>query len=397
MTKQEIEHFTTPFTHTTVQSFLNPNELKMLQESYDMLTFNYKKTDLFSFYQTSALNIEFLEKSIIKFLNKNQKTYNFTLNQSEKGQPSQINVTFDIFASYYTNGSYLLPHDDSIDNRRIAFCLYLNTYETGELIMYNEECDKEIKRIKVQENLFVLFGVEKAYHEVNYCSEDGRRAVTGWLNWSGDVKGKDVLQKCFSLYTKKDHTSDDNIKNVKDYSHLAYNNNYDTSEEQTLKQQKVQSDNEKHNTSNKLTIELLEDIKVMPDCEIRLDKKFLSEEGPFYSRKIGRIVGSQTIIDLKGYKLVKKDGYKLRLGDYILLNDKINTVASDVVDLYFFEKIESDDFSVVKYVNENGEIDMEVDCLDNHLFVIKRLNREIYIERMENEVFMEHYVYERIK
>ncbi|KAM0679400.1 Prolyl 3-hydroxylase ogfod1 [Binucleata daphniae] len=372
MTNTNINHYNLAFIHTTITNFLTKEKLCLLKESYNALTFNHKKTDLFSFYQTAALNIDFLENYIADFLNKNQNVYKFTKQESNKN--NAIKISFDIFASYYTKGSYLLLHDDSIDNRKIAFCLYLNDFDTGELLMYNEACDTEVKRIKVEENLFVMFGVEKAYHEVNYCDNDGRMAITGWLNWDDEVSGKNVLNDSFAKYI------DVREKIIEKNAILDKTKIYDTST---------------NGQKNTYKIDPTDDIKVINDADIVLDTDFIGEEGPFYSRKVGRIVGSNTDIVINGYRLVTKNAYKLRIGDYILLNDVVNECIEDTIDVYYLKKVKADNVAVVKYVDENGEIEMEVECVDNTMFCIKRNKREIYIERMEHEVYIEHCIYKK--
>lgn len=380
MSRSNIIHCTVPFAHTVVSHFLAQKELCMLKNAYNALKFDYKKTDLFAFYQTAALDIEFLETYILDFLNNSQDNYKFTTN---KEQNNTFAVSFDIFASYYANDNYLLPHDDTVDDRKIAFCLYLSDFDTGELLMYNEACDEEMKRVKVQENLFVMFGIENAYHEVNYCSTDGRMAITGWLNWKDDVRGCDVLNCCFAKHTA-----------------VTDSKTQEKTQEKTQAKIRMfvarEGDNDVGNRQIVCQLDFVDDIQVKNDVSIDLQKDFLGQQGPFYSRRVGRIAGSNTDIRIKGYDMIAKDAYKLRVGDYILLNDKINNDTDDILDLYYFETDHKEEVPVVKYVNINGEIEMEISSLDKHLFCIKRQKREIYIERMENVVYMEHTVYKKV-
>jgi Rps23 Pro-64 3,4-dihydroxylase Tpa1-like proline 4-hydroxylase len=66
-------------------------------------------------------------------------------------------TSYNIFASYYFEGGYLLCHDDVIEDRKFAFSYYLEDHPSAELVFYEETATKEAKRIKVSKNILAIF------------------------------------------------------------------------------------------------------------------------------------------------------------------------------------------------------------------------------------------------
>lgn len=66
-------------------------------------------------------------------------------------------TSYNIFASYYFEGDYLLCHDDVIEDRKFAFSYYLEDHPTADLILYDETATKEAKHIKVTKNTLAIF------------------------------------------------------------------------------------------------------------------------------------------------------------------------------------------------------------------------------------------------
>lgn len=107
----------------------------------------------------------------------------------KNSSPSQIkkqDTFYNMFASYYFKGDYLLCHDDVIEDRLYAFSYYLEDHDSADLVLLNKDANKEVKRIKVKKNTLAIFQVsDVSYHEVDYCDTDGRKAITGWFNIKG--------------------------------------------------------------------------------------------------------------------------------------------------------------------------------------------------------------------
>jgi len=74
-------------------------------------------------------------------------------------------TTYNIFASYYFNGDYLLCHDDVVEDRKYAFSYYLEDHLSADLVLYDETATKVGKRIKVKKNTLAIFEVSAiSYH-----------------------------------------------------------------------------------------------------------------------------------------------------------------------------------------------------------------------------------------
>ena len=160
-----------PFKHIVIDNFLDEKDFKEVENIYKSQQFKLLSTDLFRFLQTNEINL-LLENFLTK-LNKEV----FSEFQKEK------ETFYTCFASFYREGDFLLCHDDCIDFREYAFTFYLDDFDSGELVLYDNDCLSESKRIQVYKNRIVIFKVGKtSFHEVKKCIKDGRRSITGWLN-----------------------------------------------------------------------------------------------------------------------------------------------------------------------------------------------------------------------
>ena len=161
-----------PFHHVIIDGFLPDDACAALQRLYRTFTFREIASDLFSFTQTQELNgvpqLEPLTHSLDELIETHVPL---------KGR------WYNIFASYYRKGDYLLCHDDVIENRYFAFCYYLDDFAGGELVLYEADCVTEHSRIAVKKNRLVIFRVgPDSFHEVAKCPADGRMAIIGWFN-----------------------------------------------------------------------------------------------------------------------------------------------------------------------------------------------------------------------
>ncbi|KAI5185530.1 prolyl 3-hydroxylase /prolyl 3,4-dihydroxylase [Nematocida homosporus] len=173
--------FRTPYYHRVIDDFLPPDVLARLLEKHDGAEYFEKHTDLFHFYQTEELN---KKKDYAEFLEKVKSAMAFDLAKIGK---AVAHPEMDLFGSYYEKGDYLLPHDDCVDDRVLAFSFYLNTparsggSTNGELALFHNDGISLAKAVAPKTNRMVIFEVsDKSYHEVQ--SADGvRMALTGWL------------------------------------------------------------------------------------------------------------------------------------------------------------------------------------------------------------------------
>ncbi|KAI5171704.1 prolyl 3-hydroxylase /prolyl 3,4-dihydroxylase [Nematocida sp. LUAm3] len=179
--KAEIE-YSHPFYHKMVDGFLSADELAKAKEVYASTSLFVKHSDLFRFYQSKELRNK---EEYAWFLD---RVKNEILKTAEKLGKDIISPEMDLFASFYSESHFLLPHDDCLDERIFAFSFYLGTMEdieneesNGALALYEGDGLTFSKRVPVVENRLVIFEVsEKSFHEVEKCF--GRReALTGWM------------------------------------------------------------------------------------------------------------------------------------------------------------------------------------------------------------------------
>lgn len=357
-----IEKFTVPFLHYRIKNFLNKDDHKKIKEIYSHLEFYEKHTDLFHFFQTHELNandeLEFFQNNLKSFFSENIKNVSLNLN---------------IFASFYNKGHYLLCHDDLVDDRKFAFSYYLEDYDSGALILFDDKATKEIKRIKVEENTLVIFEVSKiSYHEVDYCKSSQRMAFTGWFNY------KDAEHFTEIETSEKVNTNTENNIDLLSDDKIQYDLTFP-------KENDIVIDYE---------IDFNQEITVVSDIKYNISDNILKVDGPFYNRKIATVKSSKVFFNINQLKLIDKRSFLFRSGDYILLNDPINDITENIFDLFYFNKSISDD--TIKYVDESGAIEFEIEGFNYYGFIVQRKNRKIFIERVKNEFKMEHFTYQLI-
>ncbi|EJW04042.1 hypothetical protein EDEG_01676 [Edhazardia aedis USNM 41457] len=341
------KEFDKPYKHYVITNFLPEEDFSKICKIYNSLSFYFKQIDLFKFNQTNELN----QNSDLQFFQNHLKNISKDLN-------IEATETIDMFASLYNKGDYLLCHDDMLSTRNYAYSFYLEDYEYGgELVMFNSTCDRKEKAISVRRNTLVLFEVSNiSWHEVNYCEKDGRKAFTGWL------------------HKKEENNSETKISRLKN---LKYGNSLNGIK-------KI-----------KLDITSFEDIIYFGDIHFDINSTICKEVGPFCNRRLELIQGSNVIFKIKDMKLVKKQSFHVRKGDYLLLTDEFNddkTYKSYFV--FKFCNLEKTAIPLIKFVNNNGEIEFELDTMSDCVYFINATKWKWFIERSEHECLMEVFLYE---
>jgi prolyl 3-hydroxylase /prolyl 3,4-dihydroxylase len=91
----------------------------------------------------------------------------------------------------YQRTHYLLPHDDQLDGRAVAFMYYLtslNQDEGGALCLYDSKDNTPTRiqqKIQPQKNTFVFFRVSaKSFHEIKEVLRGNRLTLTGWFYYA---------------------------------------------------------------------------------------------------------------------------------------------------------------------------------------------------------------------
>ena len=175
-----------PFSHFSIKNFLKEEKAIELLKHLQQEKFFLKDSDLFTFLQTNDL-ISSKNKILGEFRGvfASEKFINYI---KELTNVEISNDKLDMFASLYQDTHYLLPHDDQLDSRKIAYVLFLSNQKTnGELALYDSKEGTPIKvskQIFPEFNKFILFKVsDKSFHEIKEVIGDTPRiAITGWFH-----------------------------------------------------------------------------------------------------------------------------------------------------------------------------------------------------------------------
>ncbi len=197
-----------PFKFLELRDFFVLPKAVALKREVVGLDFDLKKSDLFEFFQSSDLTLR-KEGTIAEFIALLQssafRAYLMTITGIDL---SQSEIT--LFASRYEDTHYLLPHDDQLEGRQIAFLFYLtemNEGHGGELVLYDHSDAPSAtiddsgnivvpkERIRVRFNSFVFFEVSpKSIHAVSEIIGSGERyTLGGWFVLKGSQRGGDYL------------------------------------------------------------------------------------------------------------------------------------------------------------------------------------------------------------
>jgi prolyl 3-hydroxylase /prolyl 3,4-dihydroxylase len=331
--------YSNPFYHCIIDNFLPDDIFLKVKETYSKLLFKEIKSDLFNFLQTNELNC-----------NPQLQEFKSALDQVFIQKMSLDGRYYDIFGSYYRERDFLLCHDDLIDNREYAFTFYLDDYDSGQLIIYENDGITANKLVKVCANRLVIFKVsELSYHEVSLCEKNGRKAISGWIN----KKNKKAI-------IKKEDRSLFIPENI-EYFDL--------------------------------------DLEETPACldyeDVKVAEVQRTVSGKFVDRRC-------TKIDLEVYYIPKFEGYTLIHAEYlfidnngyILCNDRINIKNENTLDVLIV-RTEGLIENYFKFVNEEGNTEFELDAIDGNMFIIKREKTNICIQRLSGEVYLKHFIYKK--
>lgn len=184
--KRQFRH-AKPFQHIILRKFLVKS--MNIFDSIKKEKFIKKDSDLFSFKQTN--NLFYSKNKTIKaivdlFLSKEFSSLISKISGIKLRQGS-----VDIFGSLYEKTDYLLCHDDRVEDRKVAFILYLSkTFSEnygGVLALYSNKGKHPYKKIIAYppiENSLVIFKVSRvSWHEVEEVLSDKKRyAIGGWLH-----------------------------------------------------------------------------------------------------------------------------------------------------------------------------------------------------------------------
>lgn len=172
-----------PFKFVQIPNFLEQDFLQELITQTNEIKFNLLNTDLYQFYQSN--NLSELNKFQILFKRLKSKEWLAYFSQITGHKLKNI----DMSVTKYQKTNYLLPHDDRLEGRKIAYIFYLNDLksdEGGELQLFetiNNSPTKIVQNIIPKKNNFLIFEVsKKSFHKVNeVLKEIDRYAISGWF------------------------------------------------------------------------------------------------------------------------------------------------------------------------------------------------------------------------
>ncbi|MDO8510652.1 MAG: 2OG-Fe(II) oxygenase family protein, partial [Nanoarchaeota archaeon] len=175
-----------PFPSLELPDFVKQDKIIKLLQALSKQQFSPHHSDLFQFSQTFDLlyNDDPLLKKCTALLSSPEM-----LDFMQSITKLKLSGKIDLFGSIYQDTDYLLPHDDQVPGRKIAFMLYLNDLDEkdgGALALYeskNKTPTKIARRIIPKAGTVVFFEVSSlSIHMVEEVLTDTQRiTLSGWF------------------------------------------------------------------------------------------------------------------------------------------------------------------------------------------------------------------------
>ncbi len=173
-----------PFPYLELKQFLKPDATKKLLTALQKEQFIPKEADLFKLKHTNDI-----ASSRIREL---QEFRSFLLSEEFLQYMESITglrlkrKAIDLSGSLYEDTDYLLPHDDQLEGRKIAFLFYLSSMkknEGGSLALLDKKL-RTARRIILQAGTLAFFEVSPiSCHEVEeVLVRKQRMALGGWFH-----------------------------------------------------------------------------------------------------------------------------------------------------------------------------------------------------------------------
>ena len=168
-----------PFPHLVIPHFLPQGKIRELLSSLKKEQFALIESDLFTMWQTSELKHSPQFSSLVEiFISQPWKE------KMERLFGIKISSSIDLFGTCYRPTNHLLPHDDQLEERKIAFILFLNTLsekQGGALQLFGN--NRVVKKIYPEQGSLALFEVSaRSIHSIEEMYTGERWALTGWFH-----------------------------------------------------------------------------------------------------------------------------------------------------------------------------------------------------------------------
>ena len=177
-----------PFPYVIVKNFLDEQTLDLVTYALAGLEYKFDDSDLFNYLSFGLTDVD---HPVINILRDDLGDKNWRDKVAKKFSVKQLSK-IDMSAYVYGLGSFLLPHDDQVEGRVIAYSLHLTDVEISEemggaLHLYeadNTGKSRLVKSIIPEYNSLIMFEVsDKSWHQVGEVLEDIQRlTVTGWYH-----------------------------------------------------------------------------------------------------------------------------------------------------------------------------------------------------------------------
>ena len=187
-TKQIPKVKKNPFPYVIVNDFLDSNTLDLVIDALAGLEYDFKESDLFSYW--SSIDLTDIDHPAINILRDDLGDSSWREKVAASFGSKKLS-SIDMAAYVYGLGDFLLPHDDQVEGRVIAYSLHLTPEITkktgGSLNVFNaskEGKSELIESIIPKFNSLILFEVSnRSWHQVSEVMEDIQRlTVTGWYH-----------------------------------------------------------------------------------------------------------------------------------------------------------------------------------------------------------------------
>ena len=179
---------TRPFPHVIVRNFLDSPTLDLAIDALAGLEYDFKESDLFSYW--ASIELTEINHPAINILRDDLGDEIWRKKVAESFKVKQLS-SIDMSAYVYGLGDFLLPHDDQVEGRIIAYSLHLTPEITEEIggALNIFKADKEGKSkladsIIPEYNSLIMFEVsDRSWHQVSEIVADIQRlTVTGWYH-----------------------------------------------------------------------------------------------------------------------------------------------------------------------------------------------------------------------
>ena len=177
-----------PFKHVVVKNFLDPPTLDLVIDALAGLEYDFKESDLFSYW--ASIDLTDINHPAINILRDDLGGEIWRKKVAESFKVKKLS-NIDMAAYVYGLGDFLLPHDDQVEGRIIAYSLHLTPEITEKMggalnIFKATDAGKSelVDSIIPEYNSLIMFEVsDSSWHQVSEIMQDIQRlTVTGWYH-----------------------------------------------------------------------------------------------------------------------------------------------------------------------------------------------------------------------